>query len=364
MRDYYDILGMKNNATQDEIKKAYRKVAMKYHPDRNPNDSSAESKFKEAAEAYSVLSDSDKRSRYDQFGHQGVNQQGFGGGGFTNMDDIFSTFGDIFGGGGFGDFFGGRSRQAQRKGADLKINIPLSLEEIVSGCEKTIKIKVLDTCKSCDGSGSKSGSTPQRCSTCSGSGEVRRVQNSFLGQIVNVQPCPNCHGSGEMITNPCYSCRGDGRIRATRTVSFDFPQGVSSGNYMTKSGEGNRGPRGSVNGDLIIYFQEKEHPVFTRDGNDILLDTWINYPQAVFGENIEVPTVLAKVKLKVPSGIRSGQVLRVRGKGVPVLNTSRVGDLLVRINIITPKKMSGPAKRLIQELSKELPSTPEYKKFK
>ncbi len=364
MRDYYEILGVSKGASDDEIKKAYRKTAMKYHPDRNPDDKSAEAKFKEAAESYSVLSDPEKRRRYDQYGHQGVDPQGFSGGGFSNMDDIFSAFGDIFGGGGFGDFFGGRSRQGHKRGTDLKINIPLSLEEIITGSEKKVKIKVMDSCTACHGTGSKAGSSPQRCSTCNGSGEVRHVQNSFLGQIVNVQPCPSCRGSGEMITNPCNVCKGDGRIRTTKTVSFDVPPGVTSGNYMTKRGEGNKGPRGAVNGDLIIYFQEKEHPIFFRDGNDLLLEAWISYPQAVFGDNIKVPTVLGKVKLKIPAGIKSGQVLRIRGKGVPALNTSRVGDLLVRINITTPASLNHNAKKLIRDLSAELPTEPEYKKFK
>lgn len=239
MRDYYDILGVSKDATGDEIKKAYRKVAMKFHPDRNPDNQEAEASFKEAAEAYSVLSDRDKRSRYDQFGHQSVNQQGFSSSGFSNMEDIFSAFGDIFGGSGFGDFFSGRSRQ-QSRGSDLKIKIPLTIEEISTGVNRTVKIKRMEICGECNGSGARPGSNPVRCVSCHGTGEIRKVQNSFLGQIVNVQPCPTCHGQGEVIQNPCPHCHGEGRVKELATVTFDVPPGVSTGNYMTRRGEGNR----------------------------------------------------------------------------------------------------------------------------
>ncbi len=365
MRDYYDILGVSRDADQEEIKKAYRKVAMKNHPDRNPDNKEAEARFKEAAEAYSVLSDPEKRTRYDRFGRDGVNQQGFNAGGFSNMDDIFSAFGDIFGGGGFGDFFGGRpSRSRVQRGSDLKINIPVTLEEIVTGTHKTVKINRYETCDICAGSGARTGSHPIRCSTCNGAGEIRRVQSSFLGQIVNVQTCPNCRGSGEVIANPCKACHGEGRVRKSSTISFDVPPGVSTGNYMTKRGEGNRGPRGSMPGDLIISFEEKEHPVFVRDGNDLLLDAWIQYPQAVYGGTINVPTVTGKVRLKLKPGIKSGQVMRIRGKGIPEVNSHRTGDLLVRINIATPRKLSHTAKKLIHKLADELPPEPEFKKFR
>jgi len=363
MRDYYDILGVSKDATGDEIKKAYRKVAMKFHPDRNPDNQEAEASFKEAAEAYSVLSDRDKRSRYDQFGHQSVNQQGFSSSGFSNMEDIFSAFGDIFGGSGFGDFFSGRSRQ-QSRGSDLKIKIPLTIEEISTGVNRTVKIKRMEICGECNGSGARPGSNPVRCVSCHGTGEIRKVQNSFLGQIVNVQPCPTCHGQGEVIQNPCPHCHGEGRVKELATVTFDVPPGVSTGNYMTRRGEGNRGPIGSSPGNLIIYFQEKEHPIFVRDGNDLLIDAWIQFPHAVFGSSIEVPTVTGRVKLKIPAGIHSGQVLRIRGKGLLELNSHRSGDLLVRINIETPQKLHGKAKNLLQELYEELPQEPEFRKFR
>ncbi len=367
--DYYDILGVGKGASPDEIKKAYRKVAMKYHPDRNQGDSSAEAKFKEAAEAYAVLSDDDKRARYDQFGKAGVEGSGFGGGGvhFTNMEDIFSAFGDVFSGfGGFGDIFGGgRQRQSRSpRGTDQKISIALTLEEIASGAEKKLKIKRLEPCDICQGSGVKSGSKHTVCPVCQGSGEIRQVQRSLLGQIVNVQPCYKCQGKGQIITNPCHSCHGEGVVRKTTQVSFEVPPGVSAGNYMTKRGAGNYGPHGAPPGNLIIYFDEKEHPLFVRDGNDILLDAWIHYPRAVFGTDLEVPALSGKVKLKIPAGIKSGQVLRLRGKGLPELNSHRQGDFLVRIHVITPSKLNSKTRRLIGDLEKVLTEEPEFKKFK
>ncbi|MBC8213694.1 MAG: molecular chaperone DnaJ [Candidatus Marinimicrobia bacterium] len=366
MRDYYEILGVDKNASSNEIKKAYRKVAMKYHPDKNPEDEQAEKNFKEAAEAYSILKDDNKRARYNQFGHSGFeNASGFGGGGFTDINDIFSTFGDIFSGGGFGDIFGRRTqgRQYHQKGSDLKISIGLTLEEIQKGTTKTVKIKRLEACGDCNGSGARPGTKPTTCPTCHGNGEVRQVQQSFLGQVINVQPCYQCKGSGEIISNPCRSCRGDGRVKKTSTIEIEIPQGVSTGNYMTKQNEGNHGPKGSIPGNLIVYFDEKTHQLFTRDGNNILLETWIQYPQAVFGETIEIPTLAGKVKLKIPAGIKSGQVLRLKGKGIPELNSHRQGDLLVKVQILTPSKLSGKVKDLLKSLKQELPVEPKFEKF-
>ena len=370
MSEYYDVLGVSKNATADEIKKAYRKVAMKYHPDRNPGDSSAEAKFKEAAEAYAVLKDDQKRARYDQFGKAGVEGGGFDGGGgvhFSNIEDIFSAFGDVFSGfGGLGDIFGGgRQRSArQARGADQKITIALSLEEIGSGAEKKVKIKRHEPCEECQGSGVKKGSSPSTCTTCHGAGEIRQVQRSILGQIVNVQPCPTCRGAGEIITDPCRSCSGQGLVKTTFTVDFEVPPGVSTGNYLTKRGAGNYGPRGIQPGNLIIFFDEKEHPLFTRDGNDLLLDVWIQYPQAVLGASVEVPTLSGKVKMKIPPGIHSGQVLRLRGKGLPELNSHRVGDMLVRVQVQTPTKISKKLRKLLDDLGQELPADPNFKKFR
>lgn len=367
MRDYYEILGVPNTAESNEIKRAYRKVAMKFHPDKNPGDAAAEESFKEAAEAYSILSDGNKRARYDQYGHAGVNQNA-GGGGFHHMDlnDIFDTFGDIFAGSGLGDIFGrGRgSRGGVVRGTDLKITIPLTLEEIYAGINKTVKIKRLEQCGDCSGSGAAAGSQPSTCPACQGSGEIRQVQRSFLGQIVNVQPCHQCRGEGRVITNPCRSCNGQGKVKKTAKVDLEIPQGVSSGNYMTKQGVGNHPGKGGVPGDLIVYFDELEHKLFLREGNDIFLDCWIHYPQAVFGTNIEVPTLSGNVNLKIPAGIKSGQVLRLGGKGMPELNRGRNGDQLVKINIETPKKMSKKAKSLLEELGSELGQNVNFDKFR
>ena len=365
MQDYYEILGVSNNASDSDIKSAYRKVAMKYHPDKNPDDASAEEKFKDAAEAYSILSDSQKRSKYDQFGHTAFQNQGSG---FNHMDlnDIFDHFGDIFSSSGFGDIFGGSSRRHQSgplRGSDLKITISMTLEEIYSGISKTVKIKRMEPCGECQGSGAAAGSEPARCPSCQGTGEIRQVQRSILGQIVNVQSCHQCHGRGQVISKPCHQCHGQGRSKKTATINLELPKGVSAGNYMTQSGEGSYPGQGGAPGDLIIYFEESNHKLFVREGNDILLNCWIQYPQAVFGTSIEVPTLSGKVKLKIPSGIKSGQVLRLRGKGIPELNRNHFGDQLVKINIETPQKYSKKAKSLLEDLSSELQDLVNFEKF-
>jgi|TARA_B110000467_G_scaffold83231_1_gene75101 molecular chaperone DnaJ len=369
MRDYYEILGVSKDADANSIKKAYRKVAMKFHPDKNQGDKAAEEKFKEAAEAYGILNDNEKRQRYDQFGHAGVNQSA--GGGFHNMDmnDIFSSFGDIFGGGsgggGFGDIFGGGQRQShqQRRGGDLKITLALTLEDIYEGAQKTVKIKRFETCEPCSGSGAEGEAQPHTCSSCQGTGEIRQIQRSFLGQIVNVQPCHNCSGKGTIISNPCKTCRGDGRVKNTVSIDIEVPSGVSRGNYMTMSGEGNRGPNNISSGDLMVYFDEKEHDLFVRDINDIFLDCWIDYPMAVFGGSIEVPTLSGKVNLKIPAGIKSGQILRLKGKGVPEVNNRRNGDELIKVNIKTPSKYSKSVRKLLEGLRKELDDGATFSKF-
>ena len=365
MGDFYSTLGVSKNADAKEIKSAYRKVAMKYHPDKNPGDSAAEEKFKKAAEAYSVLSDNQKRARYDQFGHQVYNQSG-GGGPQLDMNDIFAHFGDIFTSAGFGSFFGGRGRGGRPgkvRGSDLKITIALSLEEIFKGIDKTVKIKRFGPCSDCQGSGSAPGSSPVNCPACEGTGEVRQVQQSFLGQIVNIQPCHRCQGRGQVISTPCSQCRGQGKVKNADTVNLEIPAGVSNGNYMTRRGEGNHPGEGGDPGDLIIYFEENPHSLFAREGSDIFLDSWIQYPQAVFGTTIEVPTLSGKVKLKIPPGIKSGQVLRIRGKGMQELNRNRFGDQLVRVNIETPKKVSKKAKLLMEDLAEELNKDVNFEKF-
>lgn len=363
MNDYYDILGVDKGASKDEVKKAYRKVAMKFHPDRNPGNTEAEAKFKEAAEAYSVLSDDQKKAQYDQFGHSGMSGNGFNSSGFSDLNDIFSNFSDIFGSSGFGDIFGGGRSSRQRKGKDLKLSIPVSLEDVFSGSDKTIKIKRHENCESCKGSGAEKGAKPITCTGCNGSGEVRRMQRSLFGQVVNVQPCQNCRGAGTVISNPCKSCRGDGLTRVSASVSFQIPPGISGGNYMTQRGEGNKGQSGTLAGDLIIYFEEVEHSLFIREQNDIFVDAFVSYPVAVFGGQIDVPTLAGKVRLKIPTGIRPGQMLRLRNKGLPEINSHRIGDLFVRINIHVPKNISKKAKELIENLNSELSEKSDFKKY-
>ena len=320
MRDYYDILGINKSSSDDEIKKAYRKIAIKYHPDKNPDNKSAEEKFKEAAEAYSVLSDSEKRQRYDQFGHAGVNGSA-GGQGFSNMDvnDIFSAFGDIFGDSDniFGSMFGNQGRSRRRKsGSDLKISIPLTLEEMYNGGSKTVKIKRFERIP---------GQSPQKCTVCGGSGQIKRVSQSFLGQVVNIVECSNCNGTGMI----------GGREKKSAEVTFDIPQGVSAEHYQVVESMGNQGFNESDDGNLIVYFQEKEHSLFMRNGSDIYLSISIGYHQAVLGTKVKVPTINGNVNLTIPKGIKSGQIVRVKGKGMPDPRRRINGDQFVKINIIT-----------------------------
>ncbi|MFQ6607075.1 MAG: molecular chaperone DnaJ [Fidelibacterota bacterium] len=353
-QDYYDILGVSKDASESDIKRAYRKMAMKYHPDRNPGDSNAETKFKEAAEAYSVLSDPHKRQQYDQFGRAGIeNQGGFGGFGFS-MDDIFSQFGHIFGGRNpFEDIFGGGTTRESRtrRGRDLRISIPLDLEEIATGVTKTLNVKRMETCGDCKGSGAKTGTLPSRCPTCGGSGQVRQMSRSFLGQFVNVTQCPNCQGSGEVIDNPCYTCAGDGRIKKKVEIKVKIPAGVATGNYMTLRGEGNKGSRGADAGDMIVFFEENDHPFFDRIDSDIMTELEVSFAHAALGESVEVPTLSGKAKLTIPAGIQSGQILRMRGKGLPQVRGSRRGDQLVKIQVATPISLSKEEKRLYRELA-------------
>ena len=345
MRDYYEILDVDKNSSKNDIKKAYRKIAMKYHPDKNPDNKEAEEKFKESAEAYSVLSDDRKRSQYDQFGHAGLNQQGFGGGGSSNMDvnDIFSAFSDIFGGG--GDIFGGNRRGGRNiDGNDLKISISLTLEEIFTGTNKKVKIKRWE----------KSGNEPTKCSKCNGSGEVRFVQRSMLGQIVNVQQCGNCDGIGYI----------GGRERKSTTISIKIPSGVSDGNYMSLKGEGDHSVQGGENGDLIVHFREKEHDLFIRSNFDVYVDCWIDYPDAVLGTKIKVPTLSGNVKMTIPPGINNGQLLRLQNKGFTEVNRYRTGDQLVRINIRVQKTKNNEVKKIIKSLKDALGENIEFKKMK
>ncbi|MCF7803009.1 MAG: molecular chaperone DnaJ [Candidatus Marinimicrobia bacterium] len=368
-KDYYDVLGIDRNASQDEIKKAYRKKAVKYHPDKNPDDPEAEKKFKEAAEAYAVLGDEEKRKKYDRFGHQGVGSgagaggagaQGFGG--FSNVEDIFDAFGDIFGGGGgsgfggFGDIFGGARRSGRRrqrgsdKGSDLKIRLKLSLEEIAEGVSKKVKVRRLERCEECNGSGAKDPDAVKTCQVCGGQGEVRQSTQSIFGQMVNVRQCANCDGTGEVIEDLCRTCGGSGLVKQEKTIAVDVPAGVANGNYMTIRGEGNKGPHGGPPGNLIVLFEEKSHKFFTRKGDDILLEARISISQAVLGDEIKVPTLNGKASLKIPAGIQSGKVLRMRKKGLPSLESSRKGDQLVKVKVFTPQKITDEEKELFRQL--------------
>ena len=351
MRDYYEILGVSKTASSDELKKAYRKVAMKYHPDRNPDNKDAENKFKEAAEAYSVLNDSNKRSQYDRFGHAGVSGAAGSSGFSSQMDvnDIFSAFSDIFGGGGasspFSDIFGGSQGRRRSGGAEsLKISIALTLEEIFNGTTKKIKIKRWEKSRT---------TSPSKCSQCNGSGEMRYVQKSMLGQVVNVQMCSSCNGVG-------YS---GGREQKTATIKVKIPSGVSDGNYMTLEGEGNQSVVGDLNGDLIIYFEEKRHSLFTRQDNDVYLECVINYCDAVLGREIQVPTLKGNVKFSIPSGIKNGQVLRLKNKGFKEVNRYKTGDQYVRIIVDVPKNISNDLKKILVNLRENLKDEVEFKKI-
>ncbi len=352
-KDYYDILGVRREATEDELKKAYRKLAMEYHPDRNPGNAMAEANFKEAAEAYDVLGNSEKRRIYDQYGHAGI-KGGMGSGGINiDLSDALRTFMEGFGG--FGDIFGmgqGRSgRKSQASGSDLQIRLKLSLEEIYEGVEKILRVKKLVTCKNCSGSGAEQGNGAKTCSTCQGNGEVRQVSKSMFGQFVNITTCPTCYGEGKIISNPCRKCKGDGRIREETTVKIRVPAGVATGNYITMRGDGNMGPRNGPAGDLIVIFEEQDHELFDRHEDDVLFNLHVGYSQLVLGDDIEVPTLNGKVKLKIPSGTQSGKIFRLRGKGIPKLNNYGQGDQLVQVSLITPNKISTKEKKLIEELS-------------
>ena len=347
MRDFYEILGVNSDASSVELKRAYRKIALKYHPDKNPDDKEAEKIFKEAAEAYGVLSDNNKRAQYDQFGHAGVGMgqqgSGFGGGVHMSMDDIFSQFGDIFGGDDiFSSFFGGsRRRGGRQRGKDIRIRIQLNLEDIASGVEKTIKIK-----RSVVAPGTKF----TNCTTCHGHGQVSQISNTILGQMRSSSTCPHCHGSGNIVGNRPSGAGPDGMIKKEETIKIKIPAGVEEGNYMTVDGKGNEDSNG-VAGDLNVLFEEKDHDYFIRNGDDVLIEAHIAFSQAALGATLEVPTLDGKAKLKIPAGIQAGQILRMRSKGFPRVRRSSRGDQLVRIHIETPKKLSKNMRKLFKDLA-------------
>ena len=353
-RDYYEVLGVSKTATDDEIKKAYRKMALKYHPDKNPDDKEAEEKFKEAAEAYDVLSNADKRARYDQFGHSMGGQQGFGGfgGGGFSMEDIFSQFGDIFGGrfsGQWGGATGGRGRRVNR-GSDLRIKVKLTLEEIAKGASKTLKIPTLVKCEHCEGTGAKDGKSFSTCSTCNGTGTVIHTQNTFLGPMQSTSTCPSCNGEGKIITEKCSHCNGEGVNRQETTVSFNIPAGVADGMILTVRGKGNAPRRGGVNGDLLVVIEEVAHPDLIRDGNDVIYNLMLDIPTATLGGSVEVPTITGKARVKIALGTQPGKVLRLRGKGLPSTEGYGTGDELINIMVYIPENLNSEEKAIFERL--------------
>ncbi|MBI1808068.1 MAG: molecular chaperone DnaJ [Ignavibacteria bacterium] len=360
-RDYYEILEIPKNANPDEIKKAYRKAALKFHPDRNPNNKEAEEKFKEAAEAYEVLSDDSKRRRYDQFGHEGM-RAGADFHGYQDINEIFSSFSDIFGSSFGGSIFeevftGGRSRARGRSqtgspGSDLKIRLKLTLEEIATGIEKKLKIKRWKMCDICEGSGAKAGSSRTSCPICNGTGEVRQVSRSVFGQFVNISTCTNCNGEGRIIKDRCQICGGEGRVQGETTLKVNVPAGVSEGNYIPLRGQGNAGQRGGPPGDLIVIIEEEPHKLFTRNGEDIILDLLVSFSEAALGAELDIPTLTGRARLKIEPGTQSGKILRMRDKGIPELNGQGRGDQLVRVNVWVPTRLTKEDKDILRSLSR------------
>ena len=362
-RDYYEILGVQKNATSDELKKAYRKMALKYHPDKNPGDKEAEEKFKEAAEAYDVLSDPDKRAKYDQWGHS-MGPSGFGGGGGggfrasgMSMEDIFSQFGDIFGGGSFGGFGGFGSaaggsprRRRQPKGSDLRIKVKLTLKEIAEGVTKKLKIPRYVKCEHCNGTGAKDGTAFQTCHRCHGSGVIEHVQQTFLGPMQSTATCPDCNGEGKTITQKCQYCGGEGIVRQEEVVEFSIPAGVTDGMTLSRKGKGNAARHGGVNGDLLVVVEEIPDAELIRDGNDVIYNLMLDIPTAALGGSVEIPTISGKARVKIPAGTQPGKVLRLRGKGLPSTEGYGNGDELVNIMVYIPENLNDKEKEAIESL--------------
>ena len=342
-RDYYEVLGVAKTASKDEIKKAYRKQALKFHPDKNPGDKSAEEKFKEAAEAYEVLSNDEKRAKYDRYGHAGLGNSGggFSGQGMT-MDDIFSSFGDIFGEafGGFGGFTSGRRSRSVSKGSNLRVKVKLNLQEIATGTEKKIKVRKYVQCTTCKGTGAADSNSYSDCTTCRGTGHVTRVTNTLLGQMQTTSVCPSCGGDGKIITKKCTACYGEGIVEKEEVIKINIPAGVGKGMQMTVGGKGNSPRRGGVDGDLIVVIDEEEHEELLREGNDLIYNLFISVPDAITGTHVEVPTVDGQVKIRIEPGTQPGKILRLRGKGLPEVNGYGRGDLLVNVNVWIPKNLS------------------------
>ena len=349
-RDYYEVLGVSKGASADEIKKAYRKEAKKYHPDLHPGDKTAEAKFKEINEAYEVLSDTDKKARYDQFGHAGVDPNfgaGAGGGGFDGFGDFGDIFSDIFGGFGFG---GGQSRRnGPKRGADIRQVIELTFEEAAFGCKKKITLNKMESCETCHGSGARPGTNPTTCSRCGGSGQVTTQTRTPLGYMRNVTTCPECHGSGKIIKEPCTSCRGSGRVRRQRTIEVDIPQGINNGQTMQISGGGEPGTKGGLAGDLLLTIRIKKHEIFTREEFDVYITMPITFVQAALGATIKVPTISGVVEYDIPQETQTGSVFRLRGKGIPYIRGKGRGDQYVKVEVETPKNLSAKQKELLRQ---------------
>ena len=357
-RDYYEVLGVEKNASADEIKKAYRKKAIQYHPDKNPGDKAAEEKFKEAAEAYEVLSDPQKRQRYDQFGHAGMGGAGGFSGGGMSMEDIFSHFGDIFGGAGFdvGDLFGGggRSRGPRvRRGSDMRVKVRLTLEEIATGCEKKIKVRKLVQCKSCNGTGSEDGRT-ETCPTCKGTGRTVRQQRGIFGMMQVQAECETCHGEGQIIKNKCAKCNGEGVVRDEEIITINIPAGVAAGMQLTMQGKGNAAPHGGIAGDLLILIEEEQHKDFIRQDSDLIYNLLLDMPTAILGGQIQIPTLSGEARITITPGTQPGKVLRMRGKGLPRIDqygrTYGTGDLLINVGVYIPERLSKDERKLIEKL--------------
>lgn len=356
-RDYYEILGVTKDDDAAAIKKAYRQTAIKFHPDKNPDDKTAEEKFKEAAEAYEVLSDPDKRARYDRFGHAGVSANGGFSGGGMSMEDIMEQFSDIFGGSPFDTFFGGGGGTRTRRGggtrgSNLRIKVSLTLEEIAKGATKKIKVKKQVQCSTCNGSGARDRGSVSTCGTCSGSGYVRQIRSTFLGQMQTTSACPTCNGSGQVITAKCNTCKGDGRVYDDKTIEIEIPAGVEEGMQLSMRGQGNSGQQGGPAGDLLINIEEKPHEQLKRDGSNIIYDLYLNFADAALGTSVDVPTIDGQVKIKIPAGTQAGKIFRLKGKGLPVVQNYQLGDQLIHISVWTPKKLTNEEKEILEQMRK------------
>ena len=370
MADYYKTLGVSRDASDEDVKQAYRKLAVKYHPDRNGGSADSEERFKAITEAYDVLRDPQKRAAYDRYGVEGLRGAGMAGG-FHHVDlsEALNIFMRDFGGfAGFGDLFGGGTRRSSggpRGGADVKVTIELTLPEVATGITKTVTAKLLDPCDACGGSGAEAGTKPQRCNTCAGSGEVRRAQRSFFGQFVSVVPCPTCSGEGVVISAVCKKCRGEGRVRGEHSLPIQVPAGVATGQYMTLRSLGNAGPRGGPRGDVLVVFDVQDDPRFERDGEDLYTEVLVSYPQLVLGADVDVPAIHGSLRVRIPAGTQSGQMLQLRGRGLPVVNGGGVGDLHVRVQLWTPTSITPEEEALLTQLAKieHAPEQPREKGF-